>query len=48
MKAGVPNPKRLSTLPVSKSSVAKELPKPKLPRITAESKAEFGLEVLFA
>ena len=43
MKARGPKPKRLSTLPVSMSSVAKELPKPKLFRITAESRAELGL-----
>ena len=39
---------RRSTLPVSMSSVAKELPKPKLPWTTAESMAELGLKVLVA
>ena len=48
MKAGGSKPKRKSTLPVSMSSVSKELPKPKLPRSTAESTAELGLKVLFA
>ena len=48
MKVGGSKPKRRSTLPVNMSSVAKELPKPKLLRMTAESMAELGFKVLFA
>ena len=48
MTVGGSKPKRRSTLPVIMSSVAKELPKPKLLRMTAESTAELGLKVLFA
>ena len=48
MKVGGSKPKRRSTLPVSMLSVAKELPKPKLLRMTAESTAERGLKVRFA
>ena len=48
MTVGGSKPKRRSTLPVIMSSVAKELPQPKLLRMTAESTAELGLKALFA
>ena len=48
MKVEGSKPKQRSTPPVTMSSVAKELPKPKLLRMTAESTAELGLKVLFA